>query len=378
MTRLVYLSPVPWASFEQRPHKFVSWFHAKTGAEVLWIDPYAARFPRVSDLVRWRRGSTPTPTPAPAWLRVLRPMAAPIEPLPAVAHANRVFWSGLIDQIRRFAREEPALLVLGKPSLLALQVLAALPSCASIYDAMDDFPSFHEGLTRRTMHARERQIVSRVSTVWASSRTLQQRLAQQRGDVQLVPNGLDLALMPSAKNRRHTTSLVFGYVGTIANWFDWDLVVALALARPWDRIRLIGPMDSQPSVPLPANIEVLPARPHAEALEAMREFDVGLIPFKRNSLTDGVDPIKYYEYRALGLAVLSTNFGEMSRRRGEPGVYLVGCNSDLAAEASKAAVDDSCLAPDFARQHCWTAVFDAATLPLLAQACSDFSSNLNF
>ena len=43
----------------------------------------------------------------------------------------------------------------------------------------------------------------------------------------------------------------------------------------------------------------------------MAQFDVGLIPFLKNRLTDSVDPIKYHEYRALGLPVVSTSFGEM-------------------------------------------------------------------
>lgn len=54
----------------------------------------------------------------------------------------------------------------------------------------------------------------------------------------------------------------------------------------------------------------------------MQEFDVGLIPFKKILLTESVDPIKYYEYRALGLPVLSTDFGEMALRKSTDGTYL--------------------------------------------------------
>lgn len=43
--QLVYLSPLPWDSFSQRPHQFVEWFHNKHGGEVLWIDPYPTRLP---------------------------------------------------------------------------------------------------------------------------------------------------------------------------------------------------------------------------------------------------------------------------------------------------------------------------------------------
>ena len=54
----------------------------------------------------------------------------------------------------------------------------------------------------------------------------------------------------------------------------------------------------------------------------MAGFDVGLIPFANNDVTAYVDPVKYYEYRALGLPVLSTRFGEMSHRNATDGVYF--------------------------------------------------------
>ena len=37
--QLVYFSPVPWASYAQRPHKFVEWFHARRVLKVRWVDP---------------------------------------------------------------------------------------------------------------------------------------------------------------------------------------------------------------------------------------------------------------------------------------------------------------------------------------------------
>ncbi len=67
----------------------------------------------------------------------------------------------------------------------------------------------------------------------------------------------------------------------------------------------------------------------------MARFDVGLIPFRRNHLTASVDPIKYYEYRALGLPVISTDFGDMSYRKLELGVFIgdIGSIESLAVDA---------------------------------------------
>jgi len=362
--RLVYLSPVRWSSFEQRSHKFIRWYYARTHASVLWIDPYPARFPRFSDWARARKQfvlNQPQEEP-PLWLKIVRPKALPIEPLPGFAHFNRLLWIGLVSDISRFIGSDDALIVYGKPSLLADVVHSNFSQHSTMYDVMDDFPSFHGGLAKRAMCQREHRLASRVDSVWASSRKLVNRLSLQRSDVQLVPNGLDPALLPSPRVRSAVPSspVVFGYVGTIADWFDWDIVVALALARPQDHIRLIGPLDVRPSKKLPSNIEVLPPLPHALALQAMNEFDVGLIPFKRNALTDSVDPIKYYEYRALGLPVLSTGFGEMASRQNALGVHLIKASSKVAEAASNALADIAILDTKFVQRHSWEAVFDAA------------------
>lgn len=364
--RLVYLSPVPWSSFEQRPHKFVRWYHSRTQAPVLWLDPYPARFPRLSDWARVRKqvAASHPKVQSPPWINIVRPSALPIEPIPGLAHFNRLLWVGVVSEISRFIGSGDAVIVFGKPSLLAVVVHANFSQHSTMYDAMDDFPSFHRGLARRAMCEREHQLVSRVGAVWASSRKLVRRLSLQRSDVQLVPNGLDPALLPAPRVRGAVPSspVVFGYVGTMAAWFDWDIVVALALARPQDHIRLIGPMDVRPTKQLPTNIEVLPPVPHDIALRAMNEFDVGLIPFKRNALTDSVDPIKYYEYRALGLPVLSTEFGEMANRHNAPGVHLIKAADNVAEAALSAAADLAILDTTFVQRHSWEAVFDNAQM----------------
>jgi hypothetical protein len=55
----------------------------------------------------------------------------------------------------------------------------------------------------------------------------------------------------------------------------------------------------------------------------MQSFSVGLIPFLQTRLTKSVDPIKYYEYRAMGLPVISSTFGEMRFHQNDTGVFLL-------------------------------------------------------
>ena len=364
--RLVYLSPVPWESFAQRPHKFVDWFHGRTGKPVLWVDPYPTRFPAWRDLRRSRlSASASQQTSLPTWLTLLKPGGLPIEPLPGSGWANGLLWRGYLNAIGDFVEGGRTLLAIGKPSVLALELLKRLHHCPSLYDAMDDFPAFYAGLSRFALARREREITQRVDVILASSSELKSRWANIHKDVRLVHNALDLSAVQAVGPAPMTSNKkVFGYVGTIAPWFDWDWVCALAEARPDDEIRLIGPVFDQPDRRLPGNISLLPACDHAVALKAMTQFHVGLIPFKKNALTASVDPIKYYEYRALGLPVISTDFGEMSLRAGERGVFITQSVSDIPAMANSAIQFDSDAddASEFAVQNIWEARFDAAKL----------------
>jgi len=366
--RLVYFSPVPWTSFTQRPHKFVEWFHARCGGDVLWIDPYPTRFPELADFrrVKAARVNVKTlaeKTTAPVWLSVLRPRSLPIEPLPGAGALNRWIWNDILQAIHAFIEEGECRLGIGKPSELALQVLARHPTTFSLYDAMDDFPAFYRGLSRIAMGRRERKVAAQVTRILVSSTALADRFSTYHSKLTLALNACTIETLPfpSATTKR-SGKPILGYIGTIGHWFDWPLVFDLAEANPSMCIRLIGPIYTLHPRRLPRNIELLPACDHATAMKFMQEFSVGLIPFKHTNLTASVDPIKYYEYRALGLPVLSTSFGEMALRDGQAGVFLMNKHSDLA-NLVRIALESECRIDEmqgFRAENSWAARFDAS------------------
>lgn len=364
--QLVYMSPVPWLSFAQRPHKFVEWFHrSTTGGDVLWVDPYPTRFPMLSDFNRLSKQGDQSNQIHASWLRVIKPSALPIEPLPGSAWLNALMWRNVFNEVDTFAHQQPTLLVIGKPSVLALSLLKRLKQCRSIYDAMDDFPAFYSGFSRFAMYYREKQLVRHVDSVLASSTLLKKRWSRIRPDVKLVHNSMDANTLPALKIRDDKIDKkVFGYIGTIASWFDWDWVIALANLRPNDLVRLIGPVFTALPSELPKNIEILPPCKHQMALLAMQDFNVGLIPFKKNDLTASVDPIKYYEYRALGLPVISTNFGEMIFRSDEDGTFISHSTQDIYGLVGRSLLfkTDSEAICRFVLKNSWEARFEAAKI----------------
>ena len=367
--RLVYLSPLPWSSFAQRPHRFVEWFHLRHESAVLWVDPYPTRFPVWGDLRRLgARRSVGAPGVAarvPEWLTVFKPVALPIEPMNALAKVNRLLWGKVFKAISDFLSGGRAVIGIGKPSEMAVQVLRMHPEVRSFYDAMDDYPAFYDGAARRAMKCRTNGIASRVSHILTTSEALDQIFQRYRSKLVMVKNACDVNGLPTVDAIRRTRdSSVLGYVGTIGQWFDWSLIFALAETTPSVNIRLVGPVHAEPPAPIPSNLELLPACGHATAMKIMQTFAIGLIPFKSTDLTKSVDPIKYYEYRALGLPVISSRFGEMGLKEGESGVFLVDEHSDfehLLREASNYQ-DDEDEVMAFRSTNSWTVRFDTGSM----------------
>lgn len=368
---LVYFSSVPYVSYKQRPH-FMATAFANGGFDaVLWVDPYPTRLPRISDLARIGTHQAQTEKGVHPRIEVLRPLALPIEPLPMSSFVNHAFFWGVIrSRLRAFARQaDHCVLGIGRPSRLAEWALARLPHERSFVDVLDNFPEFYGGLSRASMKARLRSICLKTSDVYCSSSSIAADMRQIRRDALVVLNGHALDRFP--ERPASAQRLCIGYVGTIAQWFDWRLVCSLARALPEATIRLIGPEFVARPADLPPNIEFLGEMPHHEVASAMREFSVGLIPFRINELTAGVDPIKFYEYRSLSIPIWSTAFGEMKSRGGAEGVTHIAETSDwrcLWNQALTTAADTEVIA-SFRAATSWRKRFE----PVLLRARADRS-----
>lgn len=333
MKQLIYLSLTKWNTYEERPHHFVRWYHERSSKRVVWIDPYPTRLPSLGDLQRTKIVSG-VQNPLPKWMDFFSLKSLPVEPLPLVSKVNYLIWNNVLNQIKQIAEQEPSILVVGKPSKFALLALEKLPVCESWFDIMDSYSDFYQGYSKFAMHKTEEKLIDRVDKVFASSTNLINKWAYKRKDIELVLNGLTTKAcqVNSVEHKKYS----FGYLGSMSQWFDWDFIYKLAMLFPSETILLIGPVFSKPKQALPQNIKISPPMNQEMAFNLLKSCQVGLIPFKRNKLTEMVDPIKYYEYVTLGLPVLTTDFGQMSYRTTEQGVFVVKNLQDLQIKARSA------------------------------------------
>jgi hypothetical protein len=405
--RLLYFSPVPAASYAQRPHFMVrTWL--EWGIEsVLWVNPYPCRLPQWQDSRR-RSGRGNQAMPLDPRIRVLDVPSLPIEPLPLGPWLNRrLFGHGAWREIERFADGEADIPVcrengnhqgrqeclphhkeyspyyqenlprdsenrdvivgIGRPCALALAALRRLQPAVSFFDAMDNFPEFYRGLSRRSMRRCEDAVAAEVDLVVASSSFLADKFARRGLRVEKVLNACELndeCGSPQEESLHPSSHIphpfpILGYLGCMGRWFDWPLVIGLAEAMPQSRIELVGPCVVPPPLRPPANVWLFPACRQSQVAGYLNRFSAGLIPFRDDALTAGVDPIKYYDYRAAGLPVLSTRFGEMAFRGRDDGVYLLDQSGGLAETVSAALADrrDDAEITRFRRDNNWTSRF---------------------
>jgi glycosyltransferase involved in cell wall biosynthesis len=164
--------------------------------------------------------------------------------------------------------------------------------------------------------------------------------------------------------REGSGEVCIGYLGAIAPWFDFDLVLDAARSRPQWRFRLVGPVlggagaEVARLAALP-NVEVRPGVPHDDVPGVLRGFTVGMIPFRRTRLTAGVNPNKLYEYLAAGLPTVATPFSpEVEAHAGvvslapDAGAFVGACEAFLAPPAG-ARADTERRALEIAAAHDW-------------------------
>jgi hypothetical protein len=320
MNKLIYFSPVRWDSYYQRPHWFVKWYLNTKSNQVLWVDPFPSRLPKIKDIYSFIFSKhIENKNTKPKNFYVVNFNMIYIFELLAMMGINFNFIFKFYEKkVLKFTSGERDNIVIGKPSFFSRNLLLQHSNRFNFtYDFMDNFSLFHKGISRAHINEIQEKILRESHLVIASSSNLFKYSLKYNKNSICIKNACHIDnnfLM--RKKKKNEQKIIFGYVGTISSWFDWDFIISIALNSNNSIVKIFGPCYENIPKHLPRNILVFPKEiKHMNAIRKMSNFDVGLIPFKNNSLTKYVDPIKYYEYRSLGLKVLSSDFGEMREHK---------------------------------------------------------------
>jgi len=195
----------------------------------------------------------------------------------------------------------------------------ALPNHRLVYDCMDHHAGFDN--TGDAVLRAEAQLVAAADLTVVSSAWLEAELADKARSIALIRNAGDHAFFAEAPKQIERDARgrpVIGYFGAIAEWFDVDLVRAVAEANPGSLVRLVGADTAgvgRALADLP-NVELTGEVPYTDLPRWLHGFDVCLLPFKVIPLTLATNPVKVYEYLAAGKPIVAVALPEMAQFAG--------------------------------------------------------------
>ena len=216
------------------------------------------------------------------------------------------------------------ILVLHRPELHFL--IGYLGEAGSVYDCCDDhsLTSNMNSLKVAGNLERERILAEKSSFIIATCSKLFRRNVMYNPNSFIIENGYNFE--GSFRDKETDTYLenikkpIVGYIGIIRGWIDFELLEYLLSEYPDYSFVFVGEVykDSVKTFEVLSgkykNL-FLPGRvPYKSLPFAMEYFDVGIIPFRMNEFMESVNPNKFYEMISCGVAVVSTNIGDLKEK----------------------------------------------------------------
>jgi len=234
-------------------------------------------------------------------------------------------WNGAVlgRHYRRLVRQydiRDAIVFTTYPS--TVDFVRDVSAAAKVYCCVDEW-SQYPGLNAADFRRMEDELLGCVDGFAATSPDLMDK-GRRCPAALYLPHGVDFSHFQGdpggARSIAELAGLprpIVGFFGLIAPWVDLELVAHLSRRFPNVSFVLLGKVEAN-LAPLArcANVHCLGLVPYRELPNYARYFDVGLIPFVRNELTEAVNPLKLLEYFALGLPVLATRVRALEGREG--------------------------------------------------------------
>jgi len=180
--------------------------------------------------------------------------------------------------------------------------------------------------------ATERAIIEKAHILTATAPILKIRLEEvSKRNAILVPNAVNTLLFNYRKKYPvpqvlEGTNLIITYIGALyGDWFDWNLLVKIALSFSQAKIIIIGDYRGQCKEKI-SNLHFIGLKPQTALPAYLAKTNVAIIPWKINDITRATSPIKLYEYLAMHVPVVAPTLPPLV---GIPSVFLAGSDEEF-------------------------------------------------
>jgi glycosyltransferase involved in cell wall biosynthesis len=245
--------------------------------------------------------------------------------------------------------------------------LDELPFRHVIYDCIDELEVHVPRPELAAIYrAWEERLIARIDAAVVTAVGLGVALRRRRPTlpVTVIRNGVDAdrfrslaASTPRPSDVPRRDRSVVGFVGALYEWIDWDLIRDTARQTPEFDFVFVGPRDRRAARAAArglANVRLLGPRAYEHVPAYLAACDICWVPFKQDAVGQAANPVKIYEYLALGKPVVTTPVADTGSFGG---LVQVACTPAEMAErlraAAHAAPEAAAARIDFARENSW-------------------------
>jgi len=358
---IIYISSIEW-DFLWQAHQEIARRLATAGNRVLYIENTGVRAPGLRDakrvagrLGRWMRALSSGGTREVAKnIFVYAPLVLPPFGPGWQRLLNRRVLLRQLKQITQVMGITDPLLWTYLPTDTAVDIIRNHRTARSVvvYYNCADFS--HLTPKSKSLERSEQHLVGLSDLVFATCSQQARRLARD-ARAHVFPPGVDMSAFPPEASElvelagplsiSALSRPIIGYVGGLHRFVDYDLVAAMARARPsWSWVFLGAHQVSLEKLEGLTNVHLPGQQAHETLADHLRSFDVCIVPYLNTRETASVVPTKINEYLAAGKAIVSTDLPTVCEFNAEHRVLVTSTPAPqefvLAIEAQLSAGDD--------------------------------------
>ncbi len=188
-----------------------------------------------------------------------------------------------------------------------------------VYHCVDDLTAV-PGIDKIAFDKEEAALLMRCDAVFTTSETLRAHCATKNSNAHYFPNVADITHFGKAREAGDIPSDLscipsprIGYVGELSDYkIDFSLILSIAKKKPeWHWVFIGDERAGQESILVRElrecpNVHFLGHRSYKVLPDYLRGFSVATLPTLLNTYTRAMFPMKYFEYLAAGLPIVST------------------------------------------------------------------------
>lgn len=295
---VLYFSTVNWKWIKQRPH-FLCEYMSKENIEVMYFS--------ITPLFKQKISKNIVNEFLEIKDKYVMPYASRYE---VIKKINKFF-------VKISLRKNFDIVVLTHPEQIEYLPNNIIENSKIVYECMDNMPYFYSGKQRAIIEKKEYDLCQIVDTIITSSKYLKEKIAKEysieENKITIIKNAVDKSILDGIIEPVKLKYPNVVYVGTISEWLDIDMILEYAKTHSEHYIYMVGPTENKIETILSnyKNIILVGAVEHKFVKTYIDAGNIMLIPFKINELIKGVDPVKIYEYLALGKTVVTSYWEEL-------------------------------------------------------------------